>query len=333
MAPVTRLDRLVVVAVLAAAASSVAPSAQTTSPQQPADPQSMLAATRAALGGPAIDTVTSFSVIGTTVRQEGSGEQSIAIELYAELPDKFVRREERSQSGPFEFATVSRVGFNGPMPISEHVTRTSTSLPPPPPPVSTETDAQALVRMMRVRHVEFARLVVPLLAASPQALALTFEAAPPATVNGHPADVLVARAGVEPLFLLVLDPASHLPARLMWKAPPILEFTTSGTVVVTSRGGVASGTGGPPPGFVPPPRRATPGTVVVDRLPADPNAYLATLPLVQHELVFSQFETVAGVTWPRRWKEYADGQLLEDTRFGKFKINPTIDPKKFQSSQ
>jgi hypothetical protein len=333
MAPVTRLDRFVMVAAFAAATSSAVPGAQAADPQQAADPRSTLAATRAALGGPAIDAIKSFSVAGTAVRQTGSDEDSIAIEIDAELPDKFVRREDRSSSGPIEFSTVTRLGFNGPMPIEQHVTHSSMSLPPPPPPVSTDTDAQALIRMMRTRHVEFARLVVPLLAASPQALALTFDAAPPAAVNGHPADVLVARAGAEDLFVLVIDPVSHLPARLMWKAPPILEFTTSGTVVVTSRGGVVSRGGPPPPGFMPPRPHAAPGTILVDQVPADPNAYLATLPAVQHELVFSQFETVAGVTWPRRWKEYADGQLLDDTRFGKFKINPTIDPKKFQAVQ
>lgn len=289
---------------------------------------------RVALGGSALDALKTFAVTGASTRQLGCGDQAIALELYCELPDKFVRRTDVNTSGPVAIETISRTGFNGASPISEITQRSSIDLPsPPPPPVTGDSPAVALERLMHARHSEFARMIVPMLAASPSVFPLSFDAAPGTTVDGRAADVVIARESAAELFQIVIDATSHLPIKVTWKTPPTIMVSrvSSGTVVAV-RGGVATPMAGGPPMNLPPvvtTRHAPPGSIMLDDFPADPAAYAASLPLVQHEIVFSQFETVDGVTWPRRWKELADGKLLEDTRLGKFKINATIDPRKF----
>jgi hypothetical protein len=36
-----------------------------------------------------------------------------------------------------------------------------------------------------------------------------------------------------------------------------------------------------------------------------------------------------GFNWPRRLTHIADGEVIDETKFGKFKINPDLKPKKF----
>ena len=55
------------------------------------------------------------------------------------------------------------------------------------------------------------------------------------------------------------------------------------------------------------------------------------LGLVEHRLVLADYKVSKGVNWPRRFTEYVDGQFSEEMRFGAWSINPTIDPRRFQT--
>jgi hypothetical protein len=52
-------------------------------------------------------------------------------------------------------------------------------------------------------------------------------------------------------------------------------------------------------------------------------------PLVERRLYFSDFKPADGLNWPHRLKEVVDGEVNTETRLGKFKVNPKLDPKRF----
>ena len=60
--------------------------------------------------------------------------------------------------------------------------------------------------------------------------------------------------------------------------------------------------------------------------PGDP---AAGKPDVLWKLEFSDFKLEDGVNWPRRMKLLVETQVREDIRFGRFKINPKLDAKRF----
>jgi hypothetical protein len=53
------------------------------------------------------------------------------------------------------------------------------------------------------------------------------------------------------------------------------------------------------------------------------------LPKVEQSMVPSEFKPQDGVTWPRRLKEFVAGKVVRDVDFGKFRVNPSIDLKRF----
>jgi hypothetical protein len=55
---------------------------------------------------------------------------------------------------------------------------------------------------------------------------------------------------------------------------------------------------------------------------------MAGLAPVEHRMVFGDFKSSGGVLWPRRIRHDVQGQLSEEWRFGGFKINAKIDPKR-----
>jgi hypothetical protein len=48
------------------------------------------------------------------------------------------------------------------------------------------------------------------------------------------------------------------------------------------------------------------------------------VPLVEHVLTLSDFRRADGLNWPHRFTERVNGEVLEDTKLGKFKLNGKI---------
>ena len=53
------------------------------------------------------------------------------------------------------------------------------------------------------------------------------------------------------------------------------------------------------------------------------------MPMEDFELTPSHFKTENGVTWPHRLLETASGMVFTDTDLGAFRLNPKLDPKRF----
>ena len=92
---------------------------------------------------------------------------------------------------------------------------------------------------------------------------------------------------------LYVDTATHLPRMINWMGQPL----------------------------VPPDRIGPSGDPAVD------------LPLVERRIYFSDYKNTGGLNWPHRLKEVVARQTVSDIRLGKFKINPEIDPKRFDPSR
>jgi hypothetical protein len=64
-----------------------------------------------------------------------------------------------------------------------------------------------------------------------------------------------------------------------------------------------------------------------------PSDRAAVPSLVERRILFSNYKNTAGLNWPHRLTEVVAKQVVTDTRLGKLKINPEIDPKRFDPSR
>jgi hypothetical protein len=266
-----------------------------------------LADMRAALGGDAaIAAVRAFSVAGTESRSLGGRSSTAGVELYAELPDKFV--SVRRIAMPFGGDNVETHGFNG----DARVSRRISNLPYPPnpydatPALRAEADRKALLASKQ----EFSRLAVALIGVVPvYPLDAVYEGQQ--TLDGRSVDVLRLTAPDGYSARLFVDSTTHLPSMISWMGIPHIVMSVSS--VETVRGGQVVGRTPPQP-----------------PLAGDPTIGRA---LVERGLHFSDFKVEDGLNWPHRLKEVVDGEVITETRLGRYKINPKIDSKRFEPSR
>ena len=57
---------------------------------------------------------------------------------------------------------------------------------------------------------------------------------------------------------------------------------------------------------------------------------LDDLPMVEHRLVPSNFRTQDGLNWPHRLTETVGTNVVSRTDLGKFRLNPKLQPKRFE---
>lgn len=271
--------------------------------EQHPDPKRLLADMRAALGGDAaISGVQAFSVDGSETRTIADHTATADIQLVCVLPDRFIRV--RRISNPFG-ETMETFGFNG----DAQIRRRDARIPYPPDPFASESPDQKAARVRRgvqnAKH-EFVRLVIPMIGL-PAVDPVDVSAGAPQTVDGKPADVLVLQAADGYSATLFLDASTHLPLMISWMGLPEIVMSTTSLEVVRQGQVVRSTPLGP----------ARTG---------DPAAGLA---MVERQLRFSDYRQAEGLNWPHRFRESVAGKLTLETTLGKFKINPKIDPKRF----
>jgi len=320
------------------------PSAQVPAAQDEA--QRVLAAARQALGGDAVlSAVKTFSVSGRAERALGRFTADQSVEIACELPDRFVRVVE--YNGAFgapagiTMMLTQRDGFNGTQRIRETISERP-PLAPPPPPIgvpATAQDREARERAaLAFQQQPFARLALAFFAGSFPTYPLEFAYAGQTRLDDKTTvDVVDVTGPGDFRMRLLLDAVSHLPALIVWQEKPTIMTSqvTTTTAVVSSTGMPPMRTPPPPPlPPAPPPSGAgqgavlPPGAVYVDpRNSGDP---AAGLPLVQHTLSLSDYRLADGLNWPHRLVERANGEILEDLKLGKFKVNGKIPASKFK---
>ena len=79
------------------------------------------------------------------------------------------------------------------------------------------------------------------------------------------------------------------------------------------------------------PRYIPPGVIYLTERPTPEQ--VASLPLIENQLEFSDFKTSDGITWPRRILKRVQGHITEVWRLETVKINPRVDPRWFDASK
>jgi hypothetical protein len=325
--------------------------------QQREDAAAILARARTALGGEAkLTAVKSFIATGRTRRLQGENLVPIEFEIACELPDKFVRRDEipAQESGP------TSKGFNGdgliqmPAPPPKPAAREGGArgaAPPdaagargtapapgrgagapegaPPRPAAPPAFVPPKSDPLSTAKQEFVRLTLGMFAASFPAYPLTFTRIGQAQAPQGTAEVIEARGPQGSNFVLrvFINGQTHMPIMVSWQMPAANVIVTvpgqtkpatvpAGTVVIE----------GPP---VPPADASKEDVAAFTKTVADLRRK-AQATLVEHRLYYADYRDVNGVQFPFRLRRAIGADTIEETNFDEFRINPRIDPRKFE---
>jgi hypothetical protein len=311
------------------------------------DPSAVLSAAREAIGGErALAAVKSFVATGRTRQIRGQNLVPIEFEIACELPDKYVRKDEV----PAQESEPTTSGFNGekliqiprppdpppaapakpPAAPAGGVAPSAAPATPAAPPAPTAPPPDPRKARVTSLKQDFARLTLGLFAASFDSYPLTFTFVGQAEAPQGKADVLDAKGPGAFALRFFLNAETHLPIMVSWTNPAT-------SVVLTEPGQSA-------PATVPP------GSIVV-QAPARPQASapkeqqdqyvkdvaalraktLAAAKPVETRIYFADYRDIgSGLKFPFRLRKAVAGETIEETNFDAFKINPRIDPRKFQ---
>jgi len=316
-----------------------APGAGAAKPEPPPSPAAVerasqiLAETRKALGGPALDAVTSVVATGRTRRVRGDNLVPIEFEISIQMPDKYARKDE----SPAEESEPTSTGFNGSDVIQFPVPPARAGGPgappggrpgapaPTPEQLAAQQAAQRAARLTTTKQ-EFARLALGMFAKSLDTYPMTFAFAAQAQAPQGTADVIEVRGAGNFAARLFIASDTHLPIMLSWQAPPT-------NVIVTTPG-------------QPPPRTVAPGAVIITA-PAAPSptasaeekeAYTkqvtamrqkAQATPIEYRFYYADYRDVNGIKFPFRLRRAIGTDTTEETIFDRFRVNTQIDPRRF----
>jgi hypothetical protein len=267
-----------------------------------------MAAARAALGGDKkISAVKTFTSSGRTRQVRGENLVPIEFEIFVELPDKYVRKDEI----PAQETGVTAAGFNG-----DDLLQEPPAPPMPAPPAGAASPGAgqqgqagpprnpSAARVTSLKQ-DFARLTLGMFATSFSAYPLTFSYVGEAEAPQGKADVVDAKGPNNFTLRFFIDRQTHLPLMVSWTAPPPPQRAGRGL----------------PPGAQAPPageRGAAPAAPAAP--PAPPTSYL----------YFADYRDVDGLQLPFRLRRAVGADTIEETTFDRYKLNAKIDPKRFE---
>lgn len=297
----------------------------------------IVAAAREALGGEKkLGAVKTIVATGRTRQVRGENLVPIEFEIAMEFPDRYVRKDEipAQESGP------TSTGFNG----AELIQFPAPAPPParaggPPPPTPEQMDAQRKTRLAGVKQ-DALRLMLGMSAGAFPSAPLTFSYVAKAEAPQGKADVLAVSGPDNFSARLFVNADTHLPIMVTWTAPapPQPPSRRGGPAATAGQGADPVREGGPGRGE--PSSRSDPAPPATERAaagretaPASPQR--GVIPPrgggpPESRLYFSDYRDVNGLQFPFRLRRALGPDTTEETTFDGFKINPKIDPKKFE---
>ena len=258
---------------------------------QKKDPAAILAAARAALGGE--KKLSSVKSFTATGRtRQVRGDNLVPIEF--EISVELPDKYLRKDEIPAQETGVSGAGFNGDELILD------------PPPAAALPEPARKARTAGLKQ-DFARLALGMFAASFAAYPLTLAYAGEAQAPQGTADVLDAKGADNMTLRLFIHSETHLPIMVSWKGPAAgARGARGGSPPDAARGAAPAAPGGTPPAAA---------------RPAPPELWL----------YFGDYRDVDGLQLPFRLRRATGADTTEETTFDRFKLNPKIDPKKFET--
>lgn len=294
----------------------------------------VLAATRQALGGEKLGAVKTMIVTGRTRRVRGNNLVPIEFEMFLELPDKFLRKDE----SPFEESDPTSVGFSGdellqiPAPAASGALPAGVRMPAAgpagramTPPTPEQLAAISRARVAAVKQ-DFVRTALGMFADSFATYPLTFAHIAVAEAPQGKADVLEARGANNFQLRFFINSQTRQPIMVSWTLPPT-------NVIVTAPGQAA-------------PATVAPGAVVVVGPPlpaasasqAEKEAYAkevaavrqkAQATPVEHRVYYADYRDVNGVLLPFRFRRAIGADTTEETTVDRYRLNQKIPPERF----
>jgi hypothetical protein len=279
------------------------------------DPQTILAATREALGGDKkLAAVKSFVASGRTRQIKGENLVPIEFEISVELPGKYLRKDEipSQDTGP------TALGFSGDQLLQEPAPQVPT--PPPNAKPGGPDPAAMLAAMQRGRLAEvkqdFVRLTLGMFATSFESFPLTFTYVGQAEAPQGKAHVLEAKGPDNFTARFFIDMTTRLPLMVSWQGS-------------AGRGGrgMGMGRGGSPPAAgapaAAPPAGAAPPAPGAGAPPTPPKP-------VEQRIYYADYRESDGLMLPFRIRRATGADTMEETVFDRFRLNARIDPRKFE---
>ncbi|HEX9368997.1 MAG TPA: hypothetical protein VF921_20375 [Vicinamibacterales bacterium] len=336
---------------------------------QTKDPAPVLAAARQALGGEKkLSAIKSFTATGRTRQVRGDNLVPIEFEIFVELPDKYLRKDEI----PAQESAPTASGFNGEEWLQDPP-------PPPAPPAVLPAAAPgaaaaqpgaagapgrgpagpagqnpagptgpsgpprnpAAVRVATLKQ-DFTRLTLGMFASSFAAYPLTFTYVGEAEAPQGKADVLEAKGPNNFTIRFFVNKETHLPIMVSWVPPVAPARPPMGPGAGRGTGAPSAATPGErgappatPPAAAPVAGRGAPpagerGAPAGQAAPGPAGARPAPSAPVENRLYFADYRDVDGVQFPFRLRRAVGADTIEETTFDRFKVNAKIDPKKFE---
>ena len=284
----------------------------------------VLAAARKAIGDGKVDRVRTLSVEATVQRNVNTMQTSSDVEILLELPDKYLRSD--TGSGPMMMAFTS--GFN-----ADKVIRpaNATMLPGgglmirmgggPQPPVekpSPEEQARMDAQLLRNARGDISRLMLGWFAAAHPAIDARYTYAGEAESPDGKAHVIDAKSDDGFSARLFIDQQTMLPLMVVYQGPQ--------PRVITAGGPAGSGQ-------APRERREMSneeGTRMRDAAAQQIQEMQRQPPaMAEFTLFFEDWRDAGGVKFPHKIRRAMAGTTHEEWTINKVRVNPKIDPKKF----
>jgi len=302
---------------------------------QDAKASQVLADARKAIGGKKIETLSSLSVEGAVQRNVGNFQMTADLELLLNFPDKYVRSE-TSNSPMMNMASTT--GFNGDRPIRGRAQGMTAGggmiirmggpgpMPAPGEKPTPEQQEQLDRQVVRSAKQEISRLMLGWFATVPSSLSAQYSYRGEAQSPDGKAYIIDTKTADGFAARLFIDQATHLPLMVTYQGLQPRVVTV----------------GGPGPGEGD--RLSTqsaarpPSTREQERIDADARRQVERQetqppPTVEYTLFFGDWRDVDGIKFPHSLRRASTGTTLEEWTISKVKVNPKIDPKKFDSEQ
>ena len=304
---------------------------------QPDDRKALdvIARARKAIGGKTLDSLKSLSVQGGARRNVGSFQMNSDLELLIDLPDRYMKAE-TSSGGPMTIANVS--GFSGDRPLKSSapgiaaggamIIRLGPGGAAPggngisgekPTP---EQQAQIDRQLVRSARQEISRLMLGWFAATHPSITAQYSYAGEAESPDGKAYVVDVRNADGFAARLFIDQTTELPLMITYQGPQPRMIT--------------AGDPQPAGGAGQPSRRPTEEERAkaladaqkrLDELQKQPPA------MVEYALYFDDWREVDGIKFPHTFRRAVAGATTEEWTINKVKVNPKIDPGKFETAR
>lgn len=304
---------------------------------QGGDAAKVMADMRQALGGEKkLAAVKSLSAVGKNDRAMGERSITGEYEMALELPDRFFTKQVMAQT-PMGNVSLT-VGFNGAGLIQD------TEMPSAPgggmrmvfggasPNASAEEKTAADSKMVATQKQEFARMALGIFGDSTPAFPLTFTHGGVAESPDGKADIINVKGEGDFAGKLFVDQKSHLPLMFSWMAKEPVNMVQSttrgggpggGGMVTTFGGGGGGRTGG---GNMSQEDRDKMMKDLQDQM----KAAEANRKTVEFRVYYANYQDVDGLKLPHTFQQSVAGNAASEITIEKYKVNPKIDPKRFE---